>query len=68
MSSFTLANFSESFAARARSRKACRLLSFSDLKRTVNGPATEVRTDLGGIRQAWLGLKCSFALGGGGIG
>ncbi len=51
----TLANFSESFAARARSMKACRLGSLSDLKRTVNGLRTEVRTDLGGIRQAWLG-------------
>jgi hypothetical protein len=53
----TLANFCKSFAARARRMKADRLGSLSDLKRTVNDLRTEVRTDLGGIRQAWLGLS-----------
>jgi hypothetical protein len=53
----TLANFSKSFAARARRTKADRLGSLSDLKRTVEGLRTEVRTDLGGIRQAWVALS-----------
>jgi phosphoglycerate-specific signal transduction histidine kinase len=49
----TLANFSKSFAARARRTKAARLGSLSHLKRTVNGLRTEVHTDLSSIRQAW---------------
>ena len=52
----TLADFSKSFAARARRTKADRLGSLSDLKRTVNGLRTEVHTDLSGIRQAWRAL------------
>jgi phosphoglycerate-specific signal transduction histidine kinase len=52
----TLANFSKSFAARARRTKADRLGSLSDLKRTVNGLRTEVHTDLSSIRQAWSAL------------
>jgi hypothetical protein len=51
-----LANFSKSFAARARRTKADRLGSLSDLKRTVNGLRTEVHTDLSSIRQAWRAL------------
>ncbi len=52
----TLANFSKSFAARARRTKADRLGSLSDLKRTVDGLRTEVHTDLSSIRQAWRAL------------
>jgi hypothetical protein len=52
----TLANFSKSFAARARRTKADRLGSLSDLKRTVEGLRAEVHTDLSSIRQAWRAL------------
>jgi len=52
----TLANFSKSFAARARRTKADRLDSLSDLKRTVDGLRTQVHTDLSSIRQAWRAL------------
>jgi hypothetical protein len=52
----TLADFSKSFAARARRTKADRLGSLSDLKRTVNGLRTEVHADLSSIRQAWSAL------------
>ncbi len=52
----TLANFSKGFGAVARRTKADRLGSISRLKRTVSGLLTEVRTDLSGIRQAWLAL------------
>ena len=52
----TLADFSKSFAARARRTKADRLGSLSDLKRTVDDLRTEVHTDLSGIRQAWRAL------------
>lgn len=49
-----LAGFSKNFGAVARRTKADRLGSISDLKRTVTDLLTEVRTDLGGVRQAWL--------------
>jgi hypothetical protein len=52
----TLANFSKSFAARARRTKADRLDSLSDLKRTVDGLRTQVHTDLSSIRQTWRAL------------
>jgi hypothetical protein len=55
----TLADFSKSFAARARRAKADRLGSLADLKRTVNGLRTEVHTDLSSIRQAWRALGTS---------
>ena len=51
-----LANFSKGFGAVARRTKADRLGSISDLKRTVSGVLAGVRTDLSGIRQAWLAL------------
>jgi len=51
-----LAKFSKGFGAVARRTKADRLGSISDLKRTVSNVLTGVRTDLGGIRQAWLAL------------
>jgi len=51
-----LAGFSKGFGAVARRTKADRLGSISDLKRTVTDLLTEVRTDLGGARQAWLAL------------
>lgn len=51
-----LANFSKGFGAAARRTKADRLRPISDLKRTVSGLLTGVRTDLSGIRQAWLAL------------
>ncbi len=51
-----LANFSKGLGAVARRTKADRLGSISDLKRTVTDLLTEVRTDLSGIRQAWLVL------------
>jgi hypothetical protein len=54
--SHALADFSKSFAARARRTKADRLGSLSDLKRTVNGLRTEVHTDLSSIRRAWRAL------------
>jgi hypothetical protein len=49
-----LADFSEGFGVLAGRTKADRLGSISDLKRTVTDLVTEVRTDLSGIRQAWL--------------
>jgi hypothetical protein len=49
-----LANFSKGLGAVAKRTKADRLGSISDLKHTVTGLLTEVRTDLSGIRQAWL--------------
>lgn len=52
----TLANFSKGLGAVARRTKADRLGSISDLKRTVGDLLTGVRTDLGGIRQAWFAL------------
>jgi hypothetical protein len=51
-----LAHFSKGFSAVARRTKADRLGSISDLKRTVSDVLTGVRTDLSGIRQAWLVL------------
>ena len=51
-----LANFSKGFGAVAKRTKADRLGSISDLKRAVTNVLTGVRTDLGGIRQAWLAL------------
>jgi hypothetical protein len=51
-----LAGFSKGFGAVVRRTKADRLGSISDLKRTVTDLLTEVRTDLGGVRQAWLAL------------
>jgi len=51
-----LAGFSKNFGAVVRKTKADRLGSISDLKRTVTDLLTEVRTDLGGARQAWLAL------------
>jgi hypothetical protein len=51
-----LANFSKGFGAVARRTKADRLGSISDLKHTVSDLRTGIRTDLGGIRQAWLAL------------
>ena len=51
-----LAGFSKNFGAVVRKTKADRLGSISDLKRTVTDLLTEVRTDLGGVRQAWLAL------------
>jgi len=53
----TLADFSKSFAARARKTKADRLGSLSNLKRTVDDLRTEVRTDLSSIRQAWRAVR-----------
>jgi hypothetical protein len=51
-----LANFSKGLGAVARRTKTDRLRSISDLKRTVTDLVTGVRTDLSGIRQAWLVL------------
>ena len=51
-----LADFSNGLGAVASKTKADRLRSISDLKHTVNGLRTGVRTDLDGIRQAWLAL------------
>jgi hypothetical protein len=51
-----LANFSKGFGAVARRTKADRSGSISDLKRTVSGVLAGVRTDLSGIRQAWVAL------------
>jgi len=51
-----LANFSKGFGAVVKRTKADRLGSISDLKRAVTNVLTEVRTDLGGIRHAWLAL------------
>jgi hypothetical protein len=52
-----LADFSKNFASLAKRTKADRLVSFSDLKRAVNGLRTEVHTDLSSIRQAWRALS-----------
>jgi hypothetical protein len=51
-----LANFTKGLGAVAGRAKADRLSSISDLKRTVTDLVTGVRTDLRGIRQAWLAL------------
>jgi len=51
-----LANFSKDLSAVARRTKADRLGSISVLKRTVSDILTGVRTDLSGVRQAWLAL------------
>jgi hypothetical protein len=51
-----LADFSKGLGTVTRRTKADRLGSISDLKRTVTGLLTEVRTDLSGIRRAWLVL------------
>jgi len=51
-----LADFSKGLGRVVRRTKADRLGSLSDLKRTVTDRLTEVRTDLSGIRQAWLAL------------
>ncbi len=51
-----LANFSKGLGAVARRTKADRLGSITDLKRTVGNLLTGVRTDLSGVREAWLTL------------
>lgn len=51
-----LADFSKGLGAGARRTRTDRLGSISDLKCTVTDLLTEVRTDLRGIRQAWLAL------------
>ncbi len=49
-----LTSFSKGLGAVARRAKADRSGSLADLKRTVSDLRTEVRTDLSGIRHAWL--------------
>jgi len=51
-----LADFSKDLGSVARRTKADRLGSISGLKRTVNDLLTGVRTDLSGVRKAWLAL------------
>lgn len=51
-----LANFSKGFGAVARRTKADRLGAMSELKRMVGDVLTGVRTDLSGVREAWLTL------------
>ena len=51
-----LADFSKALGAVARRTKAARLGFISDLKRTVSDFLTEFRTDLSGMRQAWLAV------------
>jgi hypothetical protein len=51
-----LADFSKGLGAVARRTKADCLGSISGLKRTVSDLRTGIRTDLGGVRQAWLAL------------
>jgi hypothetical protein len=51
-----LADFSKGLGTVARKTKADCLGSISGLKRTVSDLRIGIRTDLGGIRQAWLAL------------
>ena len=51
-----LADSSKALSAVARATKADRLACISDLRGTVADILSGVRTDLGGARQAWLGL------------
>jgi hypothetical protein len=51
-----LTDFSKDLDSVARRTKADRLGSISVLKRTVGDILTGVRTDLSGVRQAWLAL------------
>jgi len=50
----TLARFSKGFATVAKRAKADRCGSILDLKHSVSDLLTGVRSDLRGIRQAWL--------------
>jgi hypothetical protein len=52
----TLAHFSKGFASVAKRAKADRCGSILDLKRSVSGLLTGVRSDLRGVRQTWLAL------------
>jgi len=52
--SHELASFAKGFAASSRRAKADRCGSISDLKHAVRGLLGEVRSDLRGIRKAWL--------------
>jgi len=51
-----LADFSHGLGAVTRTTRAHCLGSISNLKRKVTDLRTDLRTDLSGIRQTWLGL------------
>ncbi|MBZ5513737.1 MAG: hypothetical protein LAN62_02635 [Acidobacteriia bacterium] len=51
-----LIDISKGLGTVAGRTRADRLDSISDVKRAVSGLLTEVRTDLGGIREMWLAL------------
>jgi hypothetical protein len=51
-----LAQFSKDCGAAARRMKTCRLDSITDLQETVSGILTGVRSDLSGIRKAWMAM------------